>query len=182
MVTQMVLLESAEDAAPHRKMVNRVMNGVVAEIPSDEAGPDCWRRGSKEKNEHAIKNDRQWNAHHGRHDQPFGVVRVIVVNAVDDEMELLSNFAVRFVVKRVAMNDVLQQRPDGEADAKPEGNGQDRQLLDSKIEAGSDQRHVQDQRCRRMNPRKEIDEIAPEQANAFVPRRFVSTLRHRASN
>src|SRR5262249_36576 len=98
------------------------------------------------------------------------------------EMELLSNFAVRFVVKRVAMNDVLQQRPDGEADAKPEGNGQDRQLLDSKIEAGSDQRQGKNQRGPRMNPAKENDEIAPEQATRFVRRRFVSTLRHRASN
>src|SRR6516225_6795454 len=99
--------------------MDRVMNRVVTNITGDEPGPDCRRGSSKKKEEQAIKNNRQRNAHRRRHDQPFCVVRIIVMNTVNDEMKLFADFTARLVVKRAAMNDVFEQRPRDYPESEP---------------------------------------------------------------
>ena len=96
--------------------MDRVMNGIVANVATGKAGPDCRCRAAEKENEQTIKDDRQRNAHRRRHDQPFGVIRIIVVNAVDDKMKLFSNSSLWLVVKSVAMNDVLMQSPNDQSE------------------------------------------------------------------
>src|SRR5258707_15723700 len=118
MVTQRVLFEPVQNAAFNREMMNRVVNRIVTNVTGDETGPNRRRALSEKKREQYIKKYCQWNADYRRHDQSFRVVRIIVVNAMHDEMQLFPNRALRLVMKNPAVDNILEQRPDQHAGKK----------------------------------------------------------------
>src|SRR6266446_1973010 len=97
------------------------------------------------------------------------------MNAVHDEVQLFSKMALRFIMKRVPVNDVLEKGPDQHPKRKKSRHYQDRQFA---LEKGSvkhvaDHRKVERQRRSWMHMGEELHEIALEHANAFVPVRDV---------
>src|ERR1700736_49480 len=123
MMTQMVLLQPIQNAAFHREMMDRVMNGIVTNVAPNETGPDCRRGVSEKEKEQAIKDNRQRNAHRRRHDQPLRIIWIIMVNTMDNEVKLFPDSAGWLVVKSVAMNHIFEQSPDGESEPKPQDDG-----------------------------------------------------------
>lgn len=170
MVTQMVLFESVQDAASHRKMMDRVMNRVVANITGDQTGPDRRCGVSKKERKHEIENNCQRNADHRRHNQAFRVVRIIVVNAVHDEMQLFPNRALRLVMKNPAMDYVLEQGPDHHTSKEERANVQDRQFIspDRDVKRERDCGKVDHEWRGRMDVGEKLHEIAFEYPNRFV--------------
>lgn len=122
MMPQMVLFEPVQDTTSHREMMDRIMNRIVTNVTGDETGPDRRRRVSKKERKHEVENNCQRDADYRRHDQPFRVVRIIVVNAVENEVQLFSNLTARLVMKNSAMNYVFQQCPDHHTDKEERGD------------------------------------------------------------
>ena len=127
MMPQMVLFQAIQKPRFHRKMVDRVMNRVVADVTGNEASPNGRRRVSGNQKEQPVKQDRQGDAYRRRHHKPFRVVRIIVVNAMNDEVQLFSEPRTWLVVKKVTMNDVFEQGPGGQTDHEQLSDGCDRQ-------------------------------------------------------
>src|SRR5438045_9738876 len=103
----MILFEAVQNAGLHRKMVNRVVDRVVTKIAGGKTAPYSRCRVAGDQIEQPVKCDRERNADRRGHYEPSGVVRIIVGNAVHDEMELFPAFGRRFVLKRGAMTHVL---------------------------------------------------------------------------
>src|SRR4051812_6597273 len=118
MMTEMILFQPQPHAALHRKMVRRVMKRVVADVAEDETGKDGGGNSAKSYRYQEIEQHGQGDAHHWRHHQPAGVVRVIVMNAMEHEVQEFSPTAFRFIMKDVTVNDVFQQRPNQNAKGK----------------------------------------------------------------
>src|SRR5579864_113463 len=106
-------------------MMNRIMNGIVANVTGHQTGPDCRRALSEKKEEQHVKDNRQGNADYRRHHQPFRIIWIIVVNAVDDEVEFFSDRRCWLVMKDLAMDNVFKQRPNQHPDKKQRDNQQD---------------------------------------------------------
>src|SRR4051812_17988967 len=99
MVPQMVLLQPPQNAAVHRKMMSSVMDRVVTDIAEPKSG-ECSRcRPPEREHEKEIENHRQRNADHRRHHQAGGIVRVIVMHSMHDEMQQLAPTSLRLVMK-----------------------------------------------------------------------------------
>ena len=90
MMAQVILLQPKPNAALHGKVVDRVMDRVVTSVAEDEAGKHCWRNPPKSCEEDRKENDRERNADDRRHDQPLGVVGIIMLNTVHDEVQLFA--------------------------------------------------------------------------------------------
>src|SRR2546430_2303357 len=106
------------------------------------------------------------------------------MNPVDDKMKLFSDLAAWLVMKRMAMNHVLKQRPKENTDQEQTHRSQYRQLALPKLDIKrvSDRRSIDHQRFRRMHVRKKLHEIAFEHASAFVFFRNVELIHGESSN
>ena len=97
------------------------------------------------------------------------------MNAVHDKVQLFSKMALRFIMKHVPVNDVLEKGPDQHTEQKQSCDRQDRQFVFQKrdVKHVADHRQVEDQRRNWMHMGEELHEIALEHSNAFVPVRDV---------
>ena len=96
-------------------MVQVVMRVVVGQVAEDESGEG--REGLRRpEDEHvqAEKDGRERDADRRGHDQPHRVVRVVMVDAVDDEVETVAAGEPRLPVEDQAVEPVLGHGPDGD--------------------------------------------------------------------
>src|SRR4030095_16270149 len=99
-------------AASHRKMMRRVMERVVEKITREQACERGWGKAAKEEHEPSVENCGEWSPRDWRHDQPAGIVRVVVMHSMKHEVKVLSPFTSRFIMKNPAVHRVLDQAPD----------------------------------------------------------------------
>jgi hypothetical protein len=146
-------------------VVHVVVRVVVDEVPGDEPREDrIGGRGSEDQREAPEEERRQRNADRGWHHEPQLVVRVVVVDAVDDEVHAAPEVVVRLPVEDQPVQPVFGQRPDPEA-----RNGEKEELPAHEAAVGSqplhhrEHREEDDRRDRRMDPGEEVEEAAIEQ-------------------
>src|SRR5256885_17031791 len=97
-------------------MMGRVMDRIVANVSETKASRDRRSKTSQGEREKQIKDDSERNADDRRHDQPGSIVRIIVMNSVDDKVEKFTKARLRLVMEDITMNDVLEQSPDEDSD------------------------------------------------------------------
>jgi hypothetical protein len=114
MMAEVIFFQPEPDTALHRKVVSRVMHRVVEEIASEQSGENRRSEPAEKDNKKGVKDNRERETNDWRHDQPAGVVRVIMVHAVEHEVEALAPSALWFVMENPAMHRVLDQGPDQE--------------------------------------------------------------------
>ena len=115
MMAKMILLQPKPHPAFHGEMMRRVMEHVVADITENQSGKDCRRQTPENQKEDGVKEKSQWDADAGRHDESPRVTGIIVMNAVDDVVQPFSDAGFRFVMKDVPVDEILEQRPEQNA-------------------------------------------------------------------
>src|SRR6266566_5102777 len=111
MMAKMILLQPQPYAAFHWEMMRRVVEHIVAHVAEDEPGKDGRRQTRKNYKEESVKKEGERHADARRHHEPARVAWIIVMNAVDDVVQPFPNSRLRFVMKDVSVNEVLEQRP-----------------------------------------------------------------------
>ena len=117
MVSHMMLLEIEAYSTVEAEVVDRIMGKVVGKITRDE--PREERREimrSQNIHEAEVKRDRERYADYRRHDEPRRVIRIVVVNAMEHEMDFLSPTAFGDEVKDEPVQDVFGETPDENPD------------------------------------------------------------------
>src|SRR5947209_8300379 len=179
MVALVIFLLPLTDAALHRKVVGGVMHHVVKKITGEKPGKCSRRDAAEEDEEQTAEHECERNADNRRHDQATGVFRVIVMDAVQQKMELLSPAARRLIMKNPAMHRVFHERPNENAEHEETEDEAEREpaLARREIEHERDNRQVNHQRRRRMHMGEKFHEAALEHPDGLVLIRDV-TLRH----
>src|SRR4029077_11453573 len=115
-MTQMVLLQPKPNPPLHGKVMDRVMDRVVANVAKPKPGGDSRRETAEKNSKKHPENDGKRDADPRRHHQPLGIVGIIMMNAMHNEVQSFSKTAFRFVMKCVAVDHVFEQRPDQHAE------------------------------------------------------------------
>src|SRR5205807_10533115 len=89
MMSHVIFLQKKPDPAFHRKMVRRVVHHIVEKITDEKTAESHWRKSDKAEQEQTVKKEGERNAHDGRHNEPAGIFRIIVVNPMKEKMKLL---------------------------------------------------------------------------------------------
>ena len=170
MMAHVIALQPEKETAFHREMVGRVMQGIVEEITGEKSGVDRERETTEGEEESPVEKEGEGNAHARRHDQPAGIVRVIVMHAVEHEVQSLAPGAPRLVMEDPTVHGVFHKAPDENAGDEKQGDERERGRAHSEreIEQVAHRRHVKHERRNRMNVREELQKIALEQADRFV--------------
>ena len=102
------------------------------------------------------------------------------MNPMNNVVQPFSEARLRLVMKDVAVDEVLEQRPQQDTQQKQEPYRYDRELAlkQREVEHVTNHRNVQNQRGHGMHSRKKFHEIALEHSNRFVLIRDVKPLRH----
>jgi hypothetical protein len=107
----MILFQPQPYAVFHWEMMRRVVEHIVAHVAEDEPGKDGRRQPPENQKEESVKKESERHADARRHHEPARVAWIIVMNAVDDVVQALPNSRLRFLLKDVPVNEVLEQRP-----------------------------------------------------------------------
>src|SRR4051794_40848900 len=103
-------------------MMSGVMDGVVADVAKSKSGQGSRSKPSERQHEERVKDDRKRNANDRRHYQPRGIIRIIVMHTMHDKMKQLAQPRLWLVMENVAVDHVLQQRPNQNAQNKKSDN------------------------------------------------------------
>ena len=114
-VPKMILLQPKQYTAFHWEMMRRVMKHVVTNITEHQSGKDAWRETSEDQEENAVKEKSERNTDARRHHESSRVIRIIVMNTVNNVMQSLSDSRLRLVMKDVSMNEIFEQCPEQNA-------------------------------------------------------------------
>ena len=107
-------------------MVKVVVGVVVGQVAGDEAREEgIGRGGPEDQGEQPEEQGRERDADRRRHDQPERIVRVVVVDAVDDEVEPAAERVVGLPVEDEPVQPVLGERPDQQAGEEQAGDLED---------------------------------------------------------
>ena len=98
--------------------MRRVMEHVVADVPKNKSGKHSRRQTPENQKEETIKKKRERDADARRHHEPPCIVGIIVMNTVNNIVQSFSPTGFRFVMKYVPVNEVLDQRPEQNAERK----------------------------------------------------------------
>src|SRR4051794_29271120 len=152
------------ELGPRHVMVQVVVHVVIGEVAEDESRED--REGMRRAEDQHVETEeqrRQGDADGGGHDEPHRVVRMVVMDAVDDEVETVAPAELRLPVEEQAVEPVLGQRPDPEAGGEHQGGGAGCEAsVDPEPDAADDDRDEDDRRDRRMDAGEEIEKAALE--------------------
>src|SRR6476469_9812039 len=96
-------------------MMRRVVEHVVEKIACEQTGKDGRRETAKKQKKKPVEHKREGDAHGGRHDQAAGVVWIVVMHAMEHEVEELAPFGFRFVMNNPAVHRVLVATTDQNA-------------------------------------------------------------------
>jgi hypothetical protein len=141
-----------------------VVHVVVGQVARDEPGED--REGLGRPEDEDIEPEEESgerDADGRRHHQAHRVVGVVVVDAVDDEVEAVTAAELGLPVEEQAVEPVLGQRPDREPRQEEQRDAGGRQApIDPEADAGDHDRHEDDRRDSRVDPGEEVEEAALE--------------------
>src|SRR5438270_5272984 len=170
MMAHVIFLQPQPDAALHRKVVGGVMHHVVKKITGEEPGKCSRRDAAEEDEEQTAEHERERNTDNWGHHEATGVFRVIVMDAVQQKMELLSPAARRLIMKNPAMHRVFHERPNENAEHEETEDEAEREpaLAQREIEHERDNRQVNHQRRRRMHMGEKFHEAALEHPDGLV--------------
>jgi len=87
------------------------MDRIVADITEDQPGKYSRSEAAQGYGEQTPEKNRQRNANAWRHDQAGGVIWIVVMNTVNNEVQFSAPPSLRLVMKNVTMNKVLEQCP-----------------------------------------------------------------------
>jgi len=150
----MILLQPKPDAAFHGEMMSRVMEHVIANVTENQPGKHGRRKASKNQKKQTVKKKREWNTYARRHNEPPRIVRIIMMDAVNNVVQSFSKTRFRLVMEYVPVDEIFGQRPEQNAQQKQRRDRNERQLALPKrdVKHVADDRKVQNQRSRRMHP------------------------------
>ena len=158
MVAHVVLAQLLPELGLRHEVVDVVVGVVVDQVAEDEAGEEGEAGVAEDQPEGEQEEPRQRDRDRGRHHQAHAVVRVVVVDAVDDEVHTATDRVVGLPVEDEAVQPVLGQGPD-----RCSGQGQQDQLPDRVAAVDpqplhrDDHRDEDDSRDRGVDPGEEIE-------------------------
>src|SRR4051812_40590162 len=160
-------------------MVGRVMDHVIKQIADEKSGERSWRYPSENDEEHSAKEQSERDAYNGRHDEAAGVLRIIVMHAMQEKMKLFPPAARGLVMKYPTMHRVFDQRPNEDAEREKSDYQPDRESALSKREIEQERynRQINYERRRRMDMRQKFQQRAVEHPDRLILIRD-ETLRH----
>jgi probable F420-dependent oxidoreductase len=164
-MAHVLLAQALADLAAGDEVMQPVVGVVVDEVAGDEAAEQReGQRGAEDEHEEAEEERGKGDAGPGRHHQPQAVVRVVVVDAVDDEVHPPAEGVLRLPVKELAVKPVLAQGPD-EDPRHHQRDDLERSLAVTGPEHGhrGDHGHEDDRGHRRVDPREEVEKPVLEQ-------------------
>lgn len=175
MVSHMMLLEIDAHLPMEAEVVNCVMGKVIGKITRDE--PCKERReitSAKYFHETEVEHDRERYADYRRHNESRRVVRIVMVNAMEHEMDFLPPSAFRDEVEHEPVKDVFGETPDENADHEEGKDVIDAESeFDRPVEHQRDYREVNDSRNGRMHMRQELEKVILEHPYRFITVRNV---------
>ena len=123
----------------------------------------CAHGRAEHEHEQPPEPERERDAHRRRHDEPERVVRVVVVDAVDDPVEPGADALLGLEVEDQPVHPVLGERPEDVA-AEHQADHLNRRRLAASAdrERDHDRRHEDDQRDHRMDAREPVEEVRVE--------------------
>ena len=151
------------------------MSKVIGKITRDEAREERRKITSAEYfHETEVEHDRERYADYRRHNESRRVVRIVVVNAMEHEMNFLTPSAFGNEVEHEPVKDVLGETPDEDADHE---EGKDvikaESEFDRPVEHQCDYGEVKDSRNRRMHMRQELEKVVLEHPYRLIAVRNV---------
>ena len=104
--------QHAAEARRRLAMVHVIMDHVIGEIAGREAGKDrpCQRK-AEDKCDYTEGGKQDRAAEQDRHDEPQRVVRMVVMHAVNEEMQTLAELARDLPMEEIAVAQIFGQRP-----------------------------------------------------------------------
>ena len=108
---KMILLQPEPYTAFHREMMRGVMQHIVTNITEDQPPKDARCEAPENQEENTVKQKGERNADARRHDKSPRVIRVIMMNAVNNIVQSLSQARLWFIMKEVPMDEIFDQRP-----------------------------------------------------------------------
>src|SRR4029077_19604696 len=151
-------------------MVSRVMEHVVTDIAKHQSGEHAGRKAPEDYQEHAVEKECERHTYTGRHNKSSCIVWIIVMHAVNDEVQPFSHARFRFVMEDISVDQIFEQRPEEHTQQEKSHDSKQRESLppNGHIKHKADDRQVENQRNRWMHARKEFHEITVEHPDRFV--------------
>ena len=134
-------------------VVHVVVGHVVDQVAGEEAGGEDVRPGrAEDEHEQPVEAERERHAHRRRHHEPQRIVRVVVVDAVDDPVEARADALLGLEVEDDPVQPVLGERPEEvAADDQPEHLQRGRLTAGADHEQDDDRGHEDQRRHDRVN-------------------------------
>jgi hypothetical protein len=163
-VAHVLLAQALAELGLRRVVVHVVVRVVVGQVADDEPGEERESVGHPEDQGEEAEEDRgEGDARGGRHHEPHRVVRVVVMDAVDHEVEAVAARELRLPVEHEAVEPVLGRGPDHDAGGDQQRRRQTREpAVDSDPRARDDHRDEDDRREGGVNSGEEVEEAALE--------------------
>jgi hypothetical protein len=163
-VAHVLLADPLAQLRLRRVVVDVVVGVVVAQVPEDESGEGRERVRSAEDQHVEPEEERgERDADGGRHHQPHRVVGVVVMDAVDDEVEPVAAPELRLPVEQQPVQPVLGQGPDRDPREEEQRGCPDRQApVDPEPDPPDHHRHEDDRWDRGVDAGEEVEEAALE--------------------
>ena len=109
MVAHVVAFQGFPDSRVHGKMMSGVVRQVIAQVTDDETGEKrsnpiaAAQNDAKEQVEKAVEQQRQWNAHHRRHNQAGLALRLRMMHPMEQKVYFLLRLGFGTIVKHKAV-------------------------------------------------------------------------------
>src|SRR6266487_1846794 len=97
-------------------MVRRIVEHVVANITENQSGKHGRCQASEKYEKKTVEKKRKRNAYAWRHDEPSSIVWIIVMNTVNNVVHAFSQTGLRFIMKYVTVNEILEKCPEQNTD------------------------------------------------------------------
>lgn len=153
-----------------RKVMNRVMRHIVRQISQHESAEKRPSDRSEIYYEKKVEQHGERQTHRGRHNQTLGILRIIVVHAVERPMNFPRELAFRFVMKQKSVQHIFRYRPKNDAEEKRRNYERDGHFIkyESRRYRRDHDRNVNNQWNGGMHSRKSLQKIAFENSRRLV--------------
>src|SRR5262245_51601042 len=117
MMKHMMLFYPLHQGAFKIIMMHGIMQHIVYQVAGNKTGIEWIEQCliGKQQGKQKIKTDRQWNAGRRRHHQPFCIFGIIVVYAMEDEMNAFAPLRCWFKMKNKTMEYIFGNGPYNQA-------------------------------------------------------------------
>src|SRR5215813_6409641 len=107
MMAEMILLQPAQHAVFHGKMVRRIMEHVITNVAKHQSREHARRKAPKDYQKHTVEQKCERKTDTGRHNKPSCIVWIIVMHAVNDVVQPFSHASFRFVMENVSVDQIF---------------------------------------------------------------------------